>query len=301
MLTVPNMRSDGFEGVGTVHAVHRLLENGWDRDSPPIYHARRILFRLLAEDDDPTLLFEYAQKFSSKGQPMDDESFGKARQTLREAAGAVLAQAGYEGDPRLRGAARRTIDRLGEFLRSPVAEKPWVRVGNQQVLSPEAFPPSIYALQMISYMPLFRLEHHDKMELLYRWMTRPLPRQEPLQLAGKRIVPIVSAVLGDRLPHRNAVEDDVPAAIAWLELMARLGFLKRNENWLKMYDRFVDDCGRDGVWHPHKGLAMPKSSTPWVWATYPLEPAHGGEERWADITLRIGLIARLLGRGITLV
>ena len=302
MLTVPSARAEGFEGVGTVHAVHRLLEYGWDKDSPPIYHARRVLFRLLAEDNDPELLFEFAPKLSSKGAKVDDELFASARQTLREAAGAVLAQAGFEADPRLRGAARRTLDRLGEFLRSPVAEKPWVRVGNQQVLSPDAFPPSIYALQMLSYMTLFRTEHYDKMELLYRWLTRPLPRQEALQLAGKKFMPIPNAVLGDRLPHRNAVEGDVPVAIAWLELMARLGFLRRNENWCKMYERFVDDCGRDGVWHPHKGLAMARSTTPWVWASYPLEPVHGaGDERWADITFRIGLIARILGRGVTLV
>jgi len=300
MLTVPSPRGDGFEGVGTVHAVHRLLEYGWDKDAPPIYHARRVLFRLLAEDDDPALLFECAQKMA-KGVKVDDESFMMARQTLREAAGAVLAQAGFEADPRLRGAARRTLDKLGEFLRSPVAEKPWVRVGNQQVLSPDAFPPSIFALQMIAHMPLFRTEHHDKMELLYRWLTRPLPRQDALQLAGKKIVSIPNAVLGDRLPHRNAVEDDVPAAIIWLELMARLGFLKRNENWCKLYERFVDDCGRDGVWHPHKGMAMPRSAAPWVWASYPLEPAHVGDERWADITFRIGLIARIIGRGVTLV
>ena len=183
-----------------------------------------------------------------------------ARQTLREAAGAALAQAGFESDPRLRGAARRTLDRMMEFLKSPVGAKPWIRIGNRQVLSPDAFAPSIYALQMLAHMPLFRSEHYEGMELLYRWLTRPLPRQEQMQVVGKKIVPVPLLVMGDRLPHRNAVEDDVPAALGWIELMARMGFLRRNENWSKMYERFVDDCGRDGVWHPHKGLAMPRSS-----------------------------------------
>ena len=188
-----------------------------------------------------------------------------------------------------------------EFLKSPVGAKPWIRIGNRQVLSPEAFAPSIYALQMLAHMPLFRSEHYEGMELLYRWLTRPLPRQEQMQVVGKKIVPVPLLVMGDRLPHRNAVEDDVPAALAWIELITRLGFLRRNENWSKMYERFVDDCGRDGVWHPHKGLAMPRSSNPWVWSSYPLEPSRAGDERWADMTFRIGLIARLSGRPIDLI
>ncbi|HEV8409946.1 MAG TPA: hypothetical protein VGQ30_05510 [Gemmatimonadaceae bacterium] len=300
MLTAPSPRSEGFDDVGTVHAVRRMLEYGWDKDSPPIYQARRILFRLLAEDDDPELLFEFAPNPNAKTKP-EEEMLLMARQTLREAAGAALAQAGFEADPRLRGAARRTLDRMMEFLKSPVGAKPWIRIGNRQVLSPDAFAPSIYALQMLAHMPLFRSEHYEGMELLYRWLTRPLPRQEQMQVVGKKIVPVPLLVMGDRLPHRNAVEDDVPAALGWIELMARMGFLRRNENWSKMYERFVDDCGRDGVWHPHKGLAMPRSSNPWVWSAYPLEPSRAGDERWADMTFRIGLIARLSGRPIDLI
>jgi hypothetical protein len=300
MLSAPSPRSEGFEGVGTVHAVRRMLEYGWDKDSPPVYQARRILFRLLAEDDDPALLFEFAPKLGAKTKP-EEELRLMARQTLREAAGAALAQAGFESDPRLRGAARRTLDRMMEFLKSPVGAKPWIRIGNRQVLSPDAFAPSIYALQMLAHMPLFRSEHYEGMELLYRWLTRPLPRQEQMQVVGKKIVPVPLLVMGDRLPHRNAVEDDVPAALAWIELMARMGFLRRNDNWSKMYERFVDDCGRDGVWHPHKGLAMPRSSNAWVWSSYPLEPSRAGDERWADMTFRIGLIARLSGRPIDLI
>jgi len=300
MLALPSQRSEGFEGVGTVHAVRRMLEYGWDKDSPPIFQARRILFRLLAEDDDPSLLFELASKISIKGK-LDEDLLKVTRQTLREAAGAALAQSGFETDPRLRGAARRTLDRIMQFLKSPVGEKPWIRIGNRQVLSPEAFPPSIYALQMFSHMPLFRSEHYEGMELLYRWLTRSLPRQEQMQVVGKRIVPVPLFVMGDRLPHRNAVEADVPAALSWLELVARMGFLRRNEGWSKMFERFVDDCGRDGVWHPHRGMAMPRTSSPWVWSSYPLEPSHGGDERWSDVTFRIGLIARLSGRHIQIV
>jgi hypothetical protein len=119
-----------------------------------------------------------------------------------------------------------------------------------------------------------------------------------VQLCGSKVVAQPHLVLGDQLPNRNAVEADVVSAIAWLELMARLGFLRRNDNWRKMFERFVDDCDRQGVWHPHKGMSAVRSSNPFVWSMYPLEESLANDERWADITFRIGLIARLMGRSI---
>jgi len=292
MLSLPSTRSDRFEGVGTINAVRRLLEYGWDKDSPPLVHARRVLFRLLAEDNDPGFLYELA------GKSNDEDLVRRGRLILREAAGAALAQAGYEDDPRLRGVARRVLERLLSFLRSPLAQKPWTRVGNQHVLAAEAAPPSMYTLIMFAYMPLFRTEHFEAMDRLYHFLSQPLPRQEPLQMIGKKVVSQPHLVLGDQLPNRNAADEDVPRAITWLELMARLGFLRRNDNWLKLFDRFLDDRDEQGVWHPHKGMAAVRSNDPFVWASYPLEEALSGDERWTDATFRLGLIARILGRPI---
>jgi hypothetical protein len=293
MLALPTGRSETFEGVGTIPAYRRLLEYGWDRESPPLVHARRMLFRLLAEDDDPALLFELAPK--AKGDP---DLIHRGRAMLREAAAAALAHAGYEGDPRLRGAAQRILDRVDAYFRSPLAQKPWIRVGNKQVLSPEAAPPSIHVITMIAHMPLFRSEHHTQVEHLYAHLAQPLPRQESQQLVGSHIVPQPHLVLGDMLPNRNAADADVPFALTWLELMARLQYLRRNDGWLNLYERFLDDRDRDYVWHPHRGTAMPRSSNPAVWPGFPLEPVTSGDERWTDVTFRLGLIARLLGRPI---
>jgi hypothetical protein len=276
--------------------VGRLVEYGWDRESPPLARARRILFRLLAEDEDPSYLFEFGPR--SKGEP---ETIDHSRQLLREAAAAALAHAGYEADPRLRGAAHRILDRIHQYLNSPLAKKPWLRVGNRQVLPPEAHPPSMFALSMLAYMPLFRSEHHGVVDRIYHHVSQPQPRQESAQLIGKKIILQPQLVLGDMLPHRNAVDADVPFALMWLEMMARLGFLRRNEVWLKLFDRFVDDRDRTGVWHPHKGLAAPRSSNPLVWPSFPLESAVAGEERWTDVTFRLGLIAKLIGRTIELI
>jgi hypothetical protein len=296
MLSLPSSRAEHFEGVGTIPAVRRLLEYGWNRDTPPLVHARRILFRLLAEDDDPSFLFELGGKHAP-----DEESVKRGRALLREAAAAALAQAGYEGDPRLRGAARRILNRMADYLRSPLAQKPFIRQGNQHMLAAEACPPSIFAISMFAYMPLFRAEHHREMDALYTHVTQALPRQEAVQLCGKQVLPVPHLVLGDYLPHRNAADADVPFALYWLELMARLGFLKRNENWSKLFERFLDDRDREGVWHPHKGMAVAKSTSPYVWPSYPLETQSAGDERWTDVTFRLGLIARLAGRTIEIV
>ena len=296
MLTTPSARAEHFEGIGTIMAARRLLEYGWNKDTPPLLHARRILFRLLAEDEDPAFLFEFGGKHAT-----DEESIRRARLTLREAAAAALAQAGYEADPRLRGAARRILTRMADYLRSPLAQKPFVRHGNQHVLAPEACPPSIYVMTMLAYMPLFRAEYHREMDALYAHVTQAQPRQEAMQLCGKQVLPVPHLVLGDALPHRNAADADVPYALYWLEIAARLGFLRRNENWSKLFDRFLEDRDNAGVWHPHKGMAVPRSGNPQVWPVYPLEEQHSGDERWTDITFRLGLIARLSGRTIEFV
>ena len=296
MLSVPSARAEHFEGIGTINAARRLLEYGWDKDTPPLIHARRVLFRLLAEDQDPEYLFELGGKNAA-----DEDIARRARAILREAAAAALAQAGYEGDPRLRGAARRIIERVAAYLRSPLAQKPFVRMGNQHVLPPEAAPPSVYALHMLAYMPLFRNEHHDAMAALYHHLSQPMPRQEPIQLCGKQIIAQPHLVLGDMLPNRGVVDNDIVFAITWLELMARLGFLRKSDTWSKLYERFLDDRDAHGVWRPRKGLASTRSSNPFLWPMFPLDDHHTGDERWTDMTFRLGLIGRLSGRTIDVV
>ena len=45
MLEVPSGRPDHFERVGTISAFRRLLEYGWERDTPPLMRARRLRSR----------------------------------------------------------------------------------------------------------------------------------------------------------------------------------------------------------------------------------------------------------------
>jgi hypothetical protein len=293
ILSVPRPRADGFGGVGTVPAVRRLLEYGWDRESPPLIRARRVLFRLLAEDDDPTQLYELAA--GTRGDP---DLIHAARAMTRKGAAAALAQAGYEGDPRLRGAAQRILGRVDDYLASPLAEKPWVRVGNRQVLSPDARPPSLDMLTMLAHMPLFRSEHHTQVDRLFTHLSRPLPRQESFQLAGRHVVAQPQLVLGDPLPSRSVADADLPFALMWLELMARLQFLRRHEGWMELYERMLDACNGEGWWQPSRTTGRVASAHPAVWPAFPLAPDSDDPGHAAEVTFRLGLIARFLGRPI---
>jgi hypothetical protein len=297
LLTVPATGLASPPAVGAILAYRRLLELGWHPEAPPLLTSRRVLFRLLAEDEDPAWLFELADAAAA-----DPDLIRRGRLILREAAAAALAQAGYEHDPRLRGAARRIIERIGAFLRAPGSDKPFVRVGNQHVLPHEASPPSFHALVMLAHMPHFRSEHHDHIERLFAFLSQPLPRMAPVQQVGEHLVEQPHLALGDILPSRHVMDADVPTALAWLELMARLGFLRRHEGWTRLLDKFLDDCDRHGVWRPPRSVSLPATLPDWVWPTLPLADVPGaGDDYSASVTFRLGLIGRLAGRPIELV
>ncbi|CAA9330074.1 MAG: hypothetical protein AVDCRST_MAG40-1864, partial [uncultured Gemmatimonadaceae bacterium] len=213
----------------------------------------------------------------------------------------ALARAGYESDPRLRGAAGRALARIDTFLRSPIAAHPFTRLGNRHVLAEEAAPPSLFALAMFAWMPRFRSEHYPTFERLYHYLAAALPRQESVQLVGDRVVPEPYLVLGDLLPHRNAADADVSRALLWLEIVARLGYLRRNEGWQRVLDRYLDDADRAGVWQPRRGAALPPASDPLSWAMRLWQGDLAGDEARGAVTLRLALIARLGGRELELV
>jgi len=151
---------------------------------------------------------------------------------------------------------------------------------------------------MLAHMPLFCSEHAEALDRIYDYVSQTLPRQESVQLVGDHLVDQPHLVLGDPLATRVVVDADAPAATVWLELMARLGFLKRNENWLRMLDRLLGDMDRAGIWRPHKGAETPTTTNPFAWPFFPLDSAEEGEARWTDLTFRLGLVARLAGRPI---
>src|SRR5262249_27794799 len=101
----------GIKDIGTIPQYRRLLQLEWPRGSRPFKLADRVLFRLLSRDEDPSLLFEFQKMVKS-----DTEAEVWARDIMREASSAALAEAGYAEDPRLRGAGHKISNAISQFL-----------------------------------------------------------------------------------------------------------------------------------------------------------------------------------------
>ena len=290
MLGVPKAGARDAAGqVGTVMAVHRLLELGWDQAAPPFLAARRPLFRLLAEDTDHAFTYEFA------GMGRDADTVQFSRGMLRAGAASALAHAGYEMDPRLRGAAMRLLERVDEFLGSDLADDPWVKQGGEVALHPDAFPPSFHFLVMLSFMPTFLNEHDDFLDRLATWLQRPLPKHAARQWIGVRPLEHPALLLGDPLAARGAVDADVPFAAFWLELAARSGLLGRHPGWMQAWERLLNGRDRDLIWRPSRGQGL-VNQVPMAW---PFVDLGGDGEAGVpgEVTFRLALIARHLERG----
>ena len=156
----PSERDD-IEELGTVAQYRRLVQLGVPNTTRPFRLADRMLFRTLSRDDDPRLLGEFAD--AAEEDPRVTEAF---RSLIREGACAALAEAGHDADPRLRGAAHKIVSAMSAFLRSPLAEDPFIKKGGGFQLHPDATPPTWWSLAMLSAMPSLQRERAGFLERL---------------------------------------------------------------------------------------------------------------------------------------
>lgn len=282
----------GIKDVGTIPQYRRLLQLGLPNTSRPFRLADRLLFRLLSRDDDPALLFEYQK--AAKG----DEGYTLwARNLIREGATAALAEAGQIEDPRVRGAAHKIATDVSEFLRSPLAEKPFVRAGTGSVLHPEANPPTWYALAMMAAMPNLQRERAGFTERLNHYLAQPQPKKAFALAVGKKKVKPTHLLLGDPVEaDGKGLPKDIPLALHFLELLARTGGLPASPGATKVLNRLLKDCDEQGVWNP-KGLrSLPKAINRMSYHSFPLDAESKAPEfRQVDVTFRLALIAKVLG------
>ena len=293
----PN-KAMGWAEMGTFSHYRRLLEMGWPADQRVFRIADRLLFRLLSRDPDPTLLVEFQRP--SKADP----GFGLwARNLGREGAAAALARAARGEDPRLRGAAHNILNGISTYLRSPLLEKPFKKAQGKTVIEPEALPPSVFAIEMLAFLPALQRERSGFVERLGAYFSNPAPKRAFFQLAGKRIVPPMFVLMGDPLrADAHGHIPDVPFAVYWLELLARLGLVRQVPSASKVLARLFSECDDQGIWSPKALRAMPKTESPVLTHYFPLEGAgKSPAQRQTDVTFRLGLIARLMGLPIDVV
>ncbi|MBI4421090.1 MAG: hypothetical protein HY560_09715, partial [Gemmatimonadetes bacterium] len=236
------MRSAGSKNVGTVSQYRYLLEMGVPTDQRAFRLADRVFFRLLSRDEDPSLLFESAKP--AKGSP---ELAAWARGLMRQGATAALAHAGQIEDPRVRGAAHRMASDISQFLRSELAEKPFIRKGSKTLLHPEANPPTLLAVSTVAYMPSLQRERAGFVERLCAYLARPASKRPFAILAGKRLVKPTYHLVGDPLVVDAAGRaSDLPLALHWIELLARLGMLQTSPTAMRVLGRLLSECDSEG-------------------------------------------------------
>jgi hypothetical protein len=284
--------AQGIKDVGTIPQYRRLLQLEWPRSTRPFKLADRLLFRLLSRDEDPSLLFEFQKSVKSD---IDAEAW--ARGIMREASSAALAEAGYAEDPRLRGAGHKIASAISQFLRGPLAEKPFVKSGKQIVLHPEAYPPSWYSVAMLASMPNLQRERAGFTERLGHYLAQPAPKKAFVIQVGKRTVKPQHLILGDPIEaDAKGQAKDIPLALHYIELLARMGALEWAPVGTRVLGRLLQDCDESGVWRPKNLRSQPKALNKITYHYYPLNTdSKTTEGKEADITFRLAVIAKVLG------
>jgi hypothetical protein len=283
--------AQGIRDVGTVAQYRRLLQLGWPADDRTFKLTTRVLFRLLSRDPDPALLFEF--KKTVKDAPLTE---AWVRNNLREAASTALAEAGFNIDPRLRGSAHRTASAISNFLRSPEAEKPFVKVGQTYALHPEAYPPTWYSLAMMASMPNLQRERAGFTERLGQYLAQPAPKRPVIIKFGKKTFRPAHVLLGNPIKaDARGVTTDIPLALHLINILARIDALHTAPTATRVLVRLLKDCDDTGVWHPKNLRSQPKGADKASCHFFPLVPVDKtATSRQVDITFRLALTAKLL-------
>jgi hypothetical protein len=278
--------------VGTVSEYRFLAELGVPTEERAMRLAERVFFRLLSRDEDPSLLFEFAKP--TKG---NLEQAMWARGVMRQGATAALAHAGHIEDPRVRGAAHRMATDISAFLRSELVEKPFIRKGARTILHPLANPPTMLAVATIAYMPSLQRERAGFVERLGVYLAQPAPKRPYAIQTGKKAVKPMFQVLGDPLVADSAGRPkDLPLALHWIELLARLGQINSSPTAQKILSRLLSECDGQGIWNPPNLRTLPKSPSRLAEFYFPLESdSKDPDQRKVDVTFRLALIAKLAG------
>jgi len=292
LLGVTPNKSAGIKDVGTIHQYRRLVELGWSQETRPLKLGGRLLFRLLSRDSDPKLLFEF-QKFGASEPGVEPW----IREIVREAAATALAHAGYGDDPRVRGAAHRIANSVSQFLRSELVEQPLVKVSRAWVLHPKAYPPTIFSVALLAMLPAVQRERAGLVERLGAYLAQPPSKKSFGVVCGKKVLKPNFVLMGDPLKlSASGQPDDLPLALYWMEILARLGVLQHSVAAARVWARLSKDCDEQGVWSPKNLRTLPKRISPWSYHAFPLQgDSKSVESRQADVTFRMALIARLAG------
>ena len=114
---------------------------------------------------------------------------------------------------------------------------------------------------------------------------------------GKKSLKPEHLLLGDPIEaDAKGVAKDIPLALHYIELLARMGALQWAPVATRVLGRLLKDCNEQGVWTPKNLRSLPKGTHRITWHYFPIgtDEKHL-EGREVDVTFRLALIAKLLG------
>ena len=236
--------AQGIKDVGTIPNYRRLLQLGWPRAGRPFKLADRVLFRLLSpgRGPRPAVRVPEAGQVGCRGRGLGPRDHARGR----------LGGAG-RGRLRRRPSAprRRAQDRQRDLPVSPQsARREAVRqVGQADLaLHPEAHPPSWYSVAMLAVMPNLQRERAGFTERLGHYLAQPAPKKAFVIQVGKRTVKPQHLLLGDPIEaDAKGMPKDIPLALHYIELMARMGALQ----WAPVATKVL-------------GRLLPRTATSWA-------------------------------------
>ena len=150
---------------------------------------------------------------------------------------------------------------------------------------------------MIAMLPTLQRERAGFIERLGQYLALPAPKKTFSVIIGKKTVKADYLILGDPIewdPKGNL--KDIPLALFTIELLARLGQLTVVPSAVRALSRLLADCDEQGVWYPRTLKNQPKAPSKATYHWYPLQPqTKEAERKVADVTIRLAVIAKLLG------
>ena len=156
-------------------------------------------------------------------------------------------------------------------------------------------------MALLAHLPTVQRERAGLVERLGAYLAQPTGKKVFGVACGKKVLKQSFVLVGDPIKVSAAGQaEDLPLALYWMELLARLGVLRHSTSAPKVWARLAKDCDEDGVWRPRNLRSLPKRVLPWSFHSFPLEgDTKVAEARHADVTFRMALIARLAGWEIT--
>jgi hypothetical protein len=125
---------------------------------------------------------------------------------------------------------------------------------------------------MLAMMPNLRRERAGFTERLGHYLAQPAPKKSFAIAVGKKSVKPQHLLLGDPIEaDSKGCPKDIPIALHYIELLARLGALQWAPVATKVLAFLIRDCDEQGVWRPRNLRSTPKATNKISYHYFPLE------------------------------